>query len=266
METGGLRFKLGYWKMRGVVHPIRLMMEYAGASYVDVLYEQGEGPEFSRLSWTEARKELQQSNPLINLPYLIDTKQLSAPLSESRAILLYVARELDLHGSTVQERADADNVVFAAEGFVCFTFSFLSLSLLLLVHSFTLFLFLSLFLSLFLQIFALLLLVCAIPRTSRPVVPPLSPLSPSLLAPFEAWLAARSSSWLASARVSYADFFFYELMAQLLALSPRLRDLAPRSAALHDRVHELPALVRYRGSARFAAVAAFNNKSASFRG
>ena len=89
---------------------------------------------------------------------------------------------------------------------------------------------------------------------------------PGLLAPFEAWLASRSSSWLASARVSYADFFFYELMAQLLALSPRLRELAPRSAALHDRVHELPALVRYRGSARFAAVAAFNNKSASFRG
>lgn len=90
---------------------------------------------------------------------------------------------------------------------------------------------------------------------------------PQQLAPLEAWLAMRPSSscWIAAQRISAADFFVYDLLNALQHLAPRLRDAVPKCYTHHDRVHELPSLALYRGSARFAAVSAFNNKSASFK-
>jgi hypothetical protein len=73
----------------------------------DVLYEQGDGPEFSRATWQQAKGELEKQTPFINLPYLVDS-QLARPLTESKAILLHLARVLDLHGETEQEKCDVE--------------------------------------------------------------------------------------------------------------------------------------------------------------
>ncbi len=90
---------------------------------------------------------------------------------------------------------------------------------------------------------------------------------PQQLGPLEAWLGQRPSSacWIAAERITVADFLVYDMLNALQLLAPRLRDAVPRCFAHHDRVHELPALALYRGSARFNAVSPLNNKSASFK-
>ena len=130
-SAGAPRFQLGYWKIRGLAQVPRLMFEYTGTPYKvrrkpptfffplsaltrplllrpqDVMYEQGEGPDFSRVAWLRVRPELDKQTPFMNLPYLIDA-QLERPLTESKAILLHLARVLDLHGVTEQEKCDVE--------------------------------------------------------------------------------------------------------------------------------------------------------------
>ena len=67
MET---KPKLGYWKIRGLAASIRYQMKYCGIEYEDVLYEQGDGPEFSREPWFKYKYTLGLEFP--NLPYFID--------------------------------------------------------------------------------------------------------------------------------------------------------------------------------------------------
>ncbi len=126
MQGGGPRFQLGYWKIRGLAHVSRLMFEYTGTAYKvaslssclfcsspffslpqDVLHEQGEGPDFSRAAWLQAKIELEKVTPFANLPYLLDS-ELARPLTESKAIVLHLARVLGLYGETEQERCDIE--------------------------------------------------------------------------------------------------------------------------------------------------------------
>ena len=46
---------LGYWKIRGLAQPIRLMLGYADVEFEDKMYEQGDGPEFSRDAWLKEK-------------------------------------------------------------------------------------------------------------------------------------------------------------------------------------------------------------------
>jgi hypothetical protein len=61
-----------YWRIRGLAQTARLLFEYTGTAYEDVLYEQGEGPEFSNSAWLTAKPGLAIRNSFMNLPYLID--------------------------------------------------------------------------------------------------------------------------------------------------------------------------------------------------
>lgn len=227
--SGQPRFTLGYWKIRGLAQTARLMFEFTRTTYSEELYEQGEGPEYSRKMWLDAKQLMKEDNPLINLPYLRDS-ELVRPLTESKAILQHLARVLDLYGTTEQERCDIDNVVFhvsdvnAAFVRLCYNKSF--------------------------------------ERGRSAFTASL----PSMLQPIETWLAARGgSAWIASEHLSVADLYVYEVLECLFALHPKLRDQVACCAQHRDRVHELPALVAYRGSARCAAVAPYNNKSALFK-
>jgi hypothetical protein len=49
---------LGYWAIRGLAEPIRLALHYAKTPYTDKMYEQGEGPEFSRDKWLSEKEKL----------------------------------------------------------------------------------------------------------------------------------------------------------------------------------------------------------------
>ncbi len=49
---------LGYWAIRGLAEPIRLALHYAKHPYTEKMYEQGEGPEFSRENWLSEKEKL----------------------------------------------------------------------------------------------------------------------------------------------------------------------------------------------------------------
>ena len=64
------KIQLGYWKIRGLAQPIRYLLEYIEHPYEDVMYEQGDAPNFSIECWTSVKNNLGLDFP--NMPYLID--------------------------------------------------------------------------------------------------------------------------------------------------------------------------------------------------
>ena len=66
----GSKLTLGYWKIRGLAQPARYMLAYVGADYNNEMYEQGDGPEFSREAWMSVKPTMPHQYP--NLPYLSD--------------------------------------------------------------------------------------------------------------------------------------------------------------------------------------------------
>ena len=61
---------LGYWKIRGLAESIRYQLAYSNVDYKEEVYEQGDGPDFSRASWTDVKFE--QGLEFANLPYFKD--------------------------------------------------------------------------------------------------------------------------------------------------------------------------------------------------
>ena len=103
----GQQVVLGYWKIRGLAQAIRYCLEYADVKYTEVLYEQGEGPEFSRESWLSEKNNLGLDFP--NLPYFIDG---DLKFTESNAIIRYIAHKWcqSLNGKTNEDFAKVEMV------------------------------------------------------------------------------------------------------------------------------------------------------------
>uniref|UniRef100_A0A8C6VJV5 glutathione transferase n=1 Tax=Naja naja TaxID=35670 RepID=A0A8C6VJV5_NAJNA len=82
---------------------IRLLLEYTGTSYEDKLYSCGEAPDYDKSKWMSEKEKLGLDFP--NLPYLIDGK---TKLTQSNAILRYIARKHHLCGETEEELIRVD--------------------------------------------------------------------------------------------------------------------------------------------------------------
>ena len=105
------KITLGYWKTRGLAQHIRLLLEYTNTPYEDVLYPQGDPPEYDKSEWLSAKFNLGLDFP--NLPYYIDGDY---KLTESNAITRYIAEKNDLIGKTAEERGVAsmiENVLYS---------------------------------------------------------------------------------------------------------------------------------------------------------
>ncbi|KAF7492544.1 hypothetical protein SSS_10122 [Sarcoptes scabiei] len=89
---------LGYWNIRGLAQPIRMMLSYAGVDFVDKRYNYGPAPDFDRSEWLNEKFNLGLDFP--NLPYYIDG---DVKLTQSLAILRYLARKHKLDGHNEQE-------------------------------------------------------------------------------------------------------------------------------------------------------------------
>jgi glutathione S-transferase len=101
--------QLGYWDIRGLAQPIRLLLEYTGTDWEDKLYVTGPAPTFDKSCWFD--EKFSHGFDFPNLPYLIDG---DVKLTQTKAILKYIARKNDLVGKTEQEKiridlADAQN-------------------------------------------------------------------------------------------------------------------------------------------------------------
>uniref|UniRef100_A0A8C3VDU3 Glutathione S-transferase n=1 Tax=Catharus ustulatus TaxID=91951 RepID=A0A8C3VDU3_CATUS len=89
---------LGYWDIRGLCHAIRLLLEYTETPYEDKLYSCGEAPDYDKSQWINEKEKLGLDFP--NLPYFIDG---TTKLTQSNAILRYIARKHNMCGETEEE-------------------------------------------------------------------------------------------------------------------------------------------------------------------
>jgi glutathione S-transferase len=64
--------QLGYWKIRGLGAPIRMLLHYCQVPFEEIRYEMGDPPGLSPTHWTEQKHNLGLEFP--NLPYLIDDR------------------------------------------------------------------------------------------------------------------------------------------------------------------------------------------------
>jgi len=102
MKDVGGKLILGYWKIRGLAQPIRLLLEYTHTAYENRYYEVGPAPEYDRSSWSNEKFNLSLTFP--NLPYLIDPRT-NLKLTQSNAILLYLGQRHQLAGDNHVEAA-----------------------------------------------------------------------------------------------------------------------------------------------------------------
>lgn len=75
---------IGYWDIRGLAAPMRMMCEYAGVEYENKMYS-----DFG--VWMGDKTELKKLDPLINLPFVKDGDQV---ISQSNACQLFLAKKL----------------------------------------------------------------------------------------------------------------------------------------------------------------------------
>jgi len=93
---------LGYWKLRGLGQPIRLLLQYAGEDYKEENYEvTGSSPNWNREQWTSKKDHLDLDFP--NLPYYKDG---DIKVTQSLAILFYIGAKYNLNGKTLKEQTD----------------------------------------------------------------------------------------------------------------------------------------------------------------
>mmetsp|Transcript_10682 Transcript_10682/g.27759 ORF Transcript_10682/g.27759 Transcript_10682/m.27759 type:complete len:274 (+) Transcript_10682:3-824(+) len=107
------QIEIGYWAIRGLAAPLRMMCVYKSANFKDVSYNttQKEDGSWDQDGWFEETKPaLRKINPLINLPYVKTSD--SEIVAQSNACLLYLSRRLGLSGLTEREQADNEQCLF----------------------------------------------------------------------------------------------------------------------------------------------------------
>jgi len=89
--------EVGYWDIRGLGAPLRMICEYAEAKYNPVMYAlTGKPGSWNGDSWfKDAKPGLLAKNSLTNLPYIVDGDKV---ISQSNACLKYLGRKFDLNG------------------------------------------------------------------------------------------------------------------------------------------------------------------------
>ncbi|XP_060248888.1 glutathione S-transferase Mu 3 isoform X1 [Meriones unguiculatus] len=100
---------LGYWDIRGLAHAIRLLLEFTDTCYEEKQYTCGEAPDYDRSQWLDVKFKLDLDFPNVGgfgqLPYLVDGKN---KLTQSNAILRYIARKHNMCGDTEEEKIRVD--------------------------------------------------------------------------------------------------------------------------------------------------------------
>mmetsp|Transcript_10510 Transcript_10510/g.15996 ORF Transcript_10510/g.15996 Transcript_10510/m.15996 type:complete len:256 (+) Transcript_10510:39-806(+) len=94
--------ELGYWNTRALCEPIRLLLHYAGEGFTDKRYQVGPPPDYDKSEWYTEKEHIGLSVP--NLPYYKDGVVV---LTQTNAILRYLAEKHGLDGDTAADRARA---------------------------------------------------------------------------------------------------------------------------------------------------------------
>lgn len=224
------KLTLGYWNIRGLAQPIRLLMEYAGLLWEDKFYVQAgaDAPvPFDKSEWFDVKPTLGLRFP--NLPYLIDG---DLKITQSQAILRYVAKkkpELQLLGTDASSAALCDEVIFE-----CMDAKSRMTGL-----------------------------MYRVGRDSSFIENEL----PTVLKSFEDSLI--SDLWFAGDALTCADFIVWEYLDCAVLYTGQVDYLSvnnyPKLASFKTRFEAIPSIRAYLDSERFTIISGINNQHAKFR-
>ncbi|XP_077983079.1 glutathione S-transferase Mu 4-like [Glandiceps talaboti] len=214
---------IAYWKIRGLQQPIRLLLEYSGIEYEDKMYVCGPAPDFNRECWIKEKYDLGLDFP--NLPYMIDG---DVKLTQSNAILRYIARKANLLGTNEKEITRVNLMAEQSMDLRNFMVSkFYTRS------------------------------------AWEDVKSDFLEKTGSMLKAFSAFLG--DNPWFAGQNVSFVDFVMYELMDQICHVDSKALDNLKNLKDFQARVEALPAIAAYMKSDRFMK-GPLNNPVAKFGG
>ncbi|CAH1245287.1 GSTM3 [Branchiostoma lanceolatum] len=212
--------QFAYWNIRGLAQPIRFLLEYTGTEYEEKRYETGPAPDYDLSEWLNVKQSFGLDFP--NLPYYIDG---DIKITQSNAILRYIARKNNLCGETEEERVRVDIMENQSMDFRNGTVR-LSYN----------------------------------PKFAELKPGYLKDVHNSIKQ-FSQFLG--SNQWFAGDKVTFVDFPMYELLDQHRILEPTLLDDFQNLKDFLARFEALPKIAAYMKSDRFMSHP-INNKMAKF--
>jgi glutathione S-transferase len=102
--------EIGYWQIRGLGAPLRMMAAFAGVKHDAKLYpvHAKEGGGWDTSAWFDAKPALKKKNALMNLPYIIDG---DVVVSQTNACMAYLGRKTGLYGQSDTETIMCEQVL-----------------------------------------------------------------------------------------------------------------------------------------------------------
>uniref|UniRef100_A0A8C8VS45 Glutathione S-transferase n=1 Tax=Peromyscus maniculatus bairdii TaxID=230844 RepID=A0A8C8VS45_PERMB len=235
---------LGYWNVRGLIHPIRMLLEYTDSSYEEKRYTMGDAPDFDRSQWLNEKFKLGLDFP--NLPYLIDG---SHKITQSNAILRYLARKNNLCGETEEERIRADIVENQVMDnrmqliMLCYNPDFVAVPL----HS-------SGRPTCLLGSLSLRVVTCFLPQEK--LKPEFLKTIPEKMKLYSEFLGKRP--WFAGDKITYVDFLAYDILDQHRIFEPKCLDGFPNLKDFLARFEGLKKISAYMKTSRFISTPIFS--------
>ncbi|KAG3281312.1 glutathione S-transferase Mu 2, transcript variant X3 [Ictidomys tridecemlineatus] len=214
---------LGYWDIRGLAHAIRLLLEYTDSSYEEKRYTMGDAPDYDRSQWLSEKFKLSLDFP--NLPYLIDGVH---KITQSNAILRYIARKHNLCGETGEEKTRVDILENQA-----------------------------------MDTRMQLAMVCYSPDFEKKKPEYLETL-PEKMKLYSQFLGKHP--WFAGDKITFVDFIAYDVLDQHRLFEPKCLDAFPNLKDFMSRFEGLKKISAYMKSSRFlpkpmySKMAAWGNK------
>ncbi|XP_059530672.1 glutathione S-transferase Mu 5 [Myotis daubentonii] len=209
---------LGYWDIRGLAHAIRLLLEFTGTRYEEKRYTCGGAPDFDKSQWLDVKFKLDLDFP--NLPYLMDGKN---KITQSNAILRYIARKHNMCGDTEEEKIRVDIMENQ------------------------------------IMDFRMQLVRICYNSDHEKLKPQYLEQLPGQLKQFSLFLG--KFSWFAGEKLTFVDFLTYDVLDQNRMFEPKCLDEFPNLKAFMCRFEALEKIAAYMQSDRFFKMPV-NNKMA----
>eukprot|EP00040_Diaphanoeca_grandis_P011850 m.60709 g.60709 ORF g.60709 m.60709 type:complete len:267 (+) comp22872_c1_seq1:84-884(+) len=111
-QTVKIPLEVGYWAIRGLGAPCRMMVMYAGEPLKAMCYECKPIKEggFCKKSWFDAKPTFREKNPLVNLPYVYDEEN-EILVTQTNAVLQFLGRRFSMLGKTEKETAACEQLL-----------------------------------------------------------------------------------------------------------------------------------------------------------
>lgn len=216
-------YVLGYWKIRGLAAPIRMLCAYTGDALDEEFYT-------DREVWKSKKQELSSEFSFINLPYFYDKDEngnIKIKLTQSMAILRYIAKKHDLVGKTEEEQSKVDMVLEEIR-----------------------------------DVYMSLTRMCYNPSFDDAMKKTFLETIPVKLQMLETFM---DSDWIVGSSITMCDFFLWHTLEAMILFEPTIFDAFPRLKAYLDRFEAIPAIKSYMESDKFLHWP-LNGASAKFGG